>query len=258
MRDDFLDKYPSRERNGAATKIIQEFAMKHAAVDAAIGLAGFLPIPGAAAMSILASLTAQIPLYKLLARKLSIVYELPQDQFSKAMVNGNMALDSGITVATDVGTDLAMQFGSDFLTDVIGELLGEIGIGIGVSFIPILGGFVSMGLDVAIAVTMTWRVGIMVSMYHQNGRRWIDSREETFSRASRLTGGVSPSNEGRVDLNEIPDKNPEIRKVLLEQAMSAVKNLRKFRSDATDKEIDDFLRDKGVPTDIRREAIRKA
>ena len=51
-------------RNALASQTIEQMALSHAAIDVAIGLGGFLPIPGAGTASMLAALTAQIPLYK--------------------------------------------------------------------------------------------------------------------------------------------------------------------------------------------------
>lgn len=69
--------------------------------------------------------------------------------------------------------DVAASLGTEFFKEISGELLRENGLGFFVSWVPIFGGVVSTYLDVTIAWTLTWRVGFMVSAYHENGGKWI-------------------------------------------------------------------------------------
>ena len=48
-------------RNAEAQKVITSYAVKHAAMDVGIGLAGLLPIPGAATAALIAAIVAQAP-----------------------------------------------------------------------------------------------------------------------------------------------------------------------------------------------------
>lgn len=254
-----LGEYDLADRNRRAAEIIQSYAVLHAGTDALLGLGGFLPLPGAAPASMIVALGAQIPIYRSLAGVLSGIYETPEDTISRRYLYGGMALDTALTVAADAATqaasDLASQFGMAFLAEIGSHLLGEMLLGFCGSFVPILGGFLSMGLDVAIAATMTWRVGTMISIYYQNGGRWVRSRKETYPIAKRLTGGLSVKTVDRVDLNKIPKAAPEVFNHLVEQLMQFVQTHKEVGTPR--EKVHEMLVRKAFPRELIDEAINR-
>jgi uncharacterized protein (DUF697 family) len=242
-------------RNQFAAATIQRYATVHALADAGLGLFGFIPVPGAAALSIVAALSVQVPMYQSMARDLSCIYMTPHDEISRGIVCGGIVVDSVLTVSDF----LIDQVGAAFLQDVAPELLSEMGIGFAASFIPFFGGLISTGLDVAIAATMTWRVGTMLCIYFHNGNQWINGRRrDTYERAREMTGGLSPVIDARVDLGDITRENEEPRRYQARQLARYIKRLRAVRADLMDDEIRTELRKEGVPEEVIEEAIRFA
>jgi hypothetical protein len=246
-----LGEYDFPKRNELAKATIQKYAIKHAKLDAAIGLAAFLPIAGAGPATILGSLAVQVPIYKSLARDLSRIYETDYDDFAKAIVKDGIIVGSLAKLTADV----AGEFGSEFVTEIGSELVSEMGIGFAASFIPVIGGLFSMGLDVAVAATMTWRVGTMVAIYYSHGGKWIKDREETYERAKDMTGGLSPAIENRVNLDEIPARNKEVRQYQAKELSRYIKDRMEDRR-LSDEDIRRILKKKNVPDQVIEEVIQ--
>ena len=214
-------EYDIPDRNRLATRMIEDSATAHAIADGGIGMLGFLPIPGAGTASIIATMALQYPVYQSLARKMADVYESPYDSIARGIVLRGVVEGSAI----DLGVALMDELGLDFLQEIGWETVAEGGIGYFASFVPFFGGFVSVGLDVAIAATMTWRVGTMISIYYQNGGAWVKSRRHTYDVAKGLTGDLSPTIKDRVDLNEVPTKVREVREYQIGELMQIVREL---------------------------------
>jgi hypothetical protein len=244
--------YDFPTRNRLAVETIEWYAEKHAIADAALGLIGFVPIPGAAALAVGAALSLQVPMYQALARDLSNIYMAPHDDVSKGIIRRGMKLDVGLSIADF----LVDQLGMAFLKEISPELLSESGIGLAASFFPVFGGFIGIGLDVALAATMTWRVGVMVSMYFQNGKQWLDgSRHETYEASKEETGGLSPTIKDRANLNTIPSKHKQPRQYQAKELATWIRSLRRMRFDITDDEIRKDLRNQGVPDQVIEDSL---
>jgi hypothetical protein len=241
------------QRNSLVMQAITACAAKHAAMDATIGLFGFLPVPGAGPAALVAALIAQVPVYQSLVTQLAAIYETPHDDIVRGIVNKGMAVD---TVAS-IGAELVSEFGVEFFREQAWEILQETSLGFVASFIPILGGFASTGLDVVIAITMTWRVGTMVSIYYQNGGKWVESRRNTYKIAKGLTGGVSAANSGRVDLNSVPWRVKAVGEAQVQQWMRFVSDLIAIAPTATDEMIVDVLTKKGVELEQAKDVVRR-
>lgn len=259
-----LGEYDFPERNRRAAHVIQSYAVGHAALDVAIGVGGFLPIPGAGPAAIAASLLAQVPVYRSMVRELAAVYELPLDNVVRRYEVGGIAADSAMTVAADAGA-LACQefllgeFSVGFFTEIAPTLLGESALGAAFSLIPVVGGFATIGLDVAIAATMTWRVGTMVSTYYQNGRRWVDgNRKRTYDASRDMTGGLSPTIEGRVDLDEVRNRVPEVNEAHVAGALRYIERLRRRVPGVSSESVREDLQESNFPDDVIDEAIRRS
>jgi hypothetical protein len=195
----------------------------------------------------------QIPIYKSLAGDLSRIYEAPLDEVTNVMLRTGVFAGSLAKRAAD----MAGEFGSEFITEVGTELLGEMGMGFAVSFISIIGGLFSMGLEIAVAATMTWRVGTMIAIYYQNGGKWVNSRHDTYERAKDLTGGLSPTIDSRVNLDDISRKIPEVRRYHTEELTRFIVELLGVNSEMSDEKIREILRKKAVPGEIIEEVIKR-
>lgn len=248
-----LGEFDFPERNRLATAAIEKYAVTHATVDAGIGLAGFLPVPGAATASIIASMAVQVPIYRALARDLAQIYESPYDDIAKGIVRSGVVIGS----ALELGSEMVSQFGMEFAQEIGLEVVKEIGFGLFASLIPVLGGFVSTGLDIAIATTMTWRVGTMIAIYYQNGGQWVGSRHQTYEHAKELTGGLSERVEKRVDLDDVPRKVKPVGEYQTSQLMRFVQELLKCAPNLTDAMIREILVTKGVLIEIANDVIRR-
>jgi len=200
------------ERNRQAEQVIRDYARGHAAADIGIGILGTI-VPGATIPALIASIAAQAPaVYQPMTRKLSAIYSAAPDQVTNRVV-------VEAAVVGGVG-DLASEFGREFMGEIALELLGEAGLGAAASAIPFIGGIIAAGLDATIAATLTWRVGTMVAMYHQNDG-WLESRHTTYERAKKMVGGLSPETDNRVNLDDIPSKNQEV----LDKQLAVIKEL---------------------------------
>ncbi|MFZ0771389.1 MAG: hypothetical protein WCA49_17215 [Candidatus Sulfotelmatobacter sp.] len=249
------------DRNARAQEIIQSYSRLHAGMDVAVGLAGLLP--GAAIPALIAAIAAQSPIiYQPMARDLAAVYTVDEDYISQNIeqVRGvlkNAALQTGFL-------DVASEFGTEFIMQIGGELLTEAGLGIMASLcVPVLGGAIGAALDYLIANMMTWRVGIMVSIYYQNGGDWLSSRHETFEEAKRMTGGIATSvgevldakkreRNVRVDLNSLRTKIPQIAELQVRSVKGIIDMMRDAMSND---QIRAALLGKGIPVDIIEKAL---
>jgi hypothetical protein len=191
------------ERNRMAHKVITDYAQGHAAGDIAVGLIGTF-IPGMALPAMIGAIVAQAPLvYTPMAKKLSAIYTAQPDEITAGYVNEAAMIGAG--------ADVAVELGTDFFVHLAPELLSEVGLGGLVTLIPFIGGMLGAGIDAMVASTLTWRVGTMVSMYHQHGDKWLDdSQNATYHRAKDHVGEYLAKTENRVDLNDLPHRNKEI------------------------------------------------
>lgn len=149
----------------------------------------------------------------------------------------------------------------EFMSEIFSELMHEIGVGFVVSAIPIIGGFAAIGLDAALAATMTWRVGTMVSIYYQNGQRWVKDRHSTYEIGKGLVGGLSPIIAERFDLNSIRNRVPEVNETQVRELLRFVWKLHdrvsKKGFTLEDDDIRDSFKDQKIPKDLLDEVIRR-
>ena len=231
-------------RNRKANAIITSYAMKHAATDVGIGVAGFVPIPGAATVALLSAIALQAPLiYTPMTQELAVVYNTSPDSHTKDIIRE--------TVEMGAMADL----GVEFIKEIALDLIMEAGAGVALSAIPFVGGIFAAGLDATIAATLTWRVGTMVAAYYQNGGAWINSRRHTYELASAAVGGFSPQIEGRADVNDFAQKDKTIAGKHLKFALSLVEMMKGVM---TRGQIRDALQAKAVPNWLIESALKQA
>lgn len=152
--------------------IINRYAIRHQTMDIGIGLAGLLPIPGAATAAMVGVIGAQAPLiYQPMVRELANLYLIDPNASTNTIVNQN--------VLAGALAETAAEFGIEFIKETATELLQEQGIGLGLSFIPIIGGIAGAALDAIIAKKLTKIVGAMTLVYLEHRAAWVQSRAQT-------------------------------------------------------------------------------
>jgi hypothetical protein len=245
-----MGEYDLPARNRLAAEAIERYATELSVLVVGGSLAiGFLPRQGDGPASILAATAAQIPVYQAIARELSYIYRTPVEDIAQGIIRDDRSTQSD--------TDLVSEFNRGFLTEIIADLAGEIGIGRAASFVPFIDMALPATLDVAVAVTLAWRVGAMASIFYQYGERWVGSRKETYQRAKSITGELSPATAHRVDLNDIPLKEEVVRRYHLEQTVEFIKSLREAEPTVSSVKLRTILRNKGFPGNITKEALAK-
>lgn len=238
--------YQLPERNLKAQQTIENYALAHAAGDVAAGLLMGL-VPGGGLIATIGCIAAQGPLvYQPMARELARIYQARPDEVTNAII-----VDAWQTGA--IG-DIAAEFVGEFFMEIAPDLAREIGLGGVLGAIPLLGSVVSATLDAIIAATLTWRVGTMISMYYQNGERWVESRHHTYKLTKPMTGW-SPNPTGRVKLDDIPQQCPSVKEGQIEAARLVVEMLVSVCSDK--QQIRQVLLKKGLPEFLVSEAIRR-
>ncbi len=229
-----------KERNRAAETIIEGYAENHALMDVGFGLAGLIPIPGAAVAALGVAILAQGPvIYKPMAADLSAVYRAVPASVDK-IVNEGLALNAVV----DVGGELL----SEFLSEIIGEVISEAWPSSILSFVPFIGGLVAASLDAVIGATLTWRVGTMISIYHQNGGQWINDRKTTYERSKLMVGGFSPRTSNRVKLDSVYTCNPEVKNYQMNTVRALVEMLLSVTKDGN--EIRKALNQRNIPPEL--------
>lgn len=220
---------------------IESWATGHATMDVLIGAAGFLPIPGAGPASMIAAIALQGPvIYQPLAKEIAAIYGRDEDATTKREVV-QTAIAGGVL-------DVAADLGAEFFKEIAGEILRETGLGFFLSFVPVAGGLVSTYLDVKIAWTLTWRVGFMVALYHENGGKWVKSRRHSYDLAKNYMKLRGKNDGPQPQIADFIKSAPEVRtnqeatiammaKMLLESGISKDDVARKLRERGVDEEI---------------------
>ena len=134
--------------------------------------------------------------------------------------------------------------------------------------IPLVGGLIGAALDYVIATAMTWRVGTMVSIYYQNGGKWVGSRKHTFELAKGITGGIefglsdlvskfSGSSRPTMDinLNEISAKIPEVFNSQVRNLRPVVKMMMQMGGA---EKVRQLLKAQGIPEPVIDAALKFA
>lgn len=233
------------QRNQAAHRVITSYAIKHAAMDVGIGLAGLIPIPGAATAALIGAILAQAPLvYGPMTRELALIYNSSPDAQTNSMVIETVEMGA----LADVGVEFIKEIGTDLIT--------EAAAGLALTAIPFIGGLLAAGLDATIAATLTWRVGTMVAAYYQNGGVWIANRKNTYKLASAAVGSFSPKTNDRANLNDFAQHNKTISEKHINFANSLVDMM---KGAALGKEqIRKALQSKQIPPWIIDQALRQS
>jgi hypothetical protein len=183
--------------------LVHSYASRHRIVDMVIGGASnLIPMPGAAFLATAALVSAQTPLvYQPLSKEVASIY-------SKSMSSTESSFSDESNA--DENHEYNKIYDIQFLVEIAQELVSEVTTGSIVAAIPFIGFAAAAAMDAMIAATMTWRVGLMTSIYHCNFGEWLGSRRETFEIAKKHVGPLSARSKNRIQIQEIISKNDEI------------------------------------------------
>jgi hypothetical protein len=161
-------------RNAAAERIIATFCAKHAVVDGLTGfVAGVVPVPFANWGVFGGQLAYQFKkTYPVMLQELADVYQAEPDAAARKIFTRSL-------VKQGLLEGLAQE--------VIGEILGEGTVGLAASGVPWVGAPIGAAVDVFLAVKMTWRVGVLISAYFQNGGYVGGDRKATLKALRPVT-----------------------------------------------------------------------
>ena len=253
-----LDHFAAR--NSLAEQVIAEYAMKHAAMDVVIGIAGtFIPFGGIGAM--LVSLAAQAPVvYQPLVKDLAKIYSASADEFTQKVINKAAIIGAVGDIGSEIlGASLASEFGQEFLLEILHELWPELGLGAVVGALPIIGGVVSAGLDATLAATLTWRVGITTALYFFNGEEWPGgNKKKAYDIAKRKTGTPSPvpSRPGTIG-EDLLRKDQAMWEKNVRAVIQIIRSMKKANSALSKDEMRSLLKEDGYPEGVIEEALRR-
>lgn len=239
--------YAAQDRRHAVEQIISDTAASHALTDFAINLVGLVPIPFVGLAAALGAVAIQAPVfYQPMVKKIGAQYMKPPDENTAAIVTDTTWLGAEY--------DLAVYFGVEFFTDILSEIVTEAGAGWAFSkMIPILGPFLSGGMDAAIAHALTWRVGAAAAAYYENSLRWVGGdRASAYKTAKAWTGKIQDNiGEKRVDLEAIVRSNDEIRSSSRATVLELVRLLRSMSPCPPLNDIRRLLvEEKRIPSDL--------
>ena len=173
-------------------------------------------------------------LYPALATDLAAIYASPPDAFEKLLTETHQdekrfrqaasTVLQSFDEAAQVAVALHGEFNSQFLQDVALDLAGENAPGLLGAAIPFVGALLGGGLDALIAVTMTWRVGAMMSIHVQNGG-FVGSRKETWNivRRGLVRRNMEISRPGL--LTRLREEVPQVKQTLIRTTQEAVAEL---------------------------------
>jgi hypothetical protein len=235
------------ERNALAATIIAASATQAATAKAGMSFEGDA--------TFLAAFGAGQFVDESLARDLTFVYAAPREDISRCLASNG----APPAVPIDVKAELAGLFETKFLAEVGLDLLQEMGRWDVPAFPSRLAAAISITLLASVAATATWRLGVMISIYHQNGGRWIVSRTETYQRAKAMVaGGLSPGVASRANLDDIRLNISEIRDYQTDIAADLVASVLRYAPATHHKMLRRELREQGFPAPIIEAALGKA
>ena len=190
-----------------------------------LGLLGFIPLPGAPTLSLVASIAAQAgvvipPMVNDIGR---IYLASPEDIANKTI--GEFLQSSVSVSAIDIGS----QFGIDMLTPIINEVLAQAGIAVGATAIPIIGAVLGIGVDLYVMPRLTEKIGKATAIYFQNRCRWRNGDQSQTIRDAASIGE---------DLNDIRRNMGDVNDALLSNVVTIVRLVRAMDKDGSKEAMD--------------------
>jgi uncharacterized protein (DUF697 family) len=250
-------------RNRAAETIISETARNHALLDAAVdAAAGLSPIPFTSGVALGGQLLTQVKhIYPQMIKKLAVIYGAePPAQFHEVsdLATVEEALIDALILAAETGlledlageakSELAAEFGQSFLIGLIQEALKESAAGLAVAQIPWVGVPAGAAVAAQLAYKLTWRVGITLSIYFQNGCQFLGGKKATMQlvKTEFVRRPTGPLPDGQLD--SVRRKVPPVMQRLVDHIRMEVNEARLTGTD--DLTVRTSMLGNGYPSDI--------
>jgi len=205
------------KRHLLAQEVLESYANRHRFVDGFVGgISSFVPIPLFSNAASLALVTAQVRVvYRPLSRKIASIYlgKLENEALSfheEAVMDAAQAAAKLAEFENKLNSLQNTLFNLEFLLEILHDVMGETLVGNAISAIPFIGMAASITMDMMIAATMTWRVGMMTALYCCNFEEWLGTRKDTYEISKRFVGPLSIKSKKRVDFSTIFEKNDSI------------------------------------------------
>jgi hypothetical protein len=115
---------------------------------------------------------------------------------------------------------------------------------------------VGTGLGGSLAVTLTWRVGMMAVLFALNDWKWVHNKATTLALARRIVGKPKAEAENRVQLQDILLHLPHLHAQAAAGIAGYVEDWQRIDPSASHAAIREGLRRQGVPADLIEAAMR--
>jgi hypothetical protein len=220
----------------------------------AVGLAS----PGGGIVSLVGQLAMQAPtVYQPMARELAGVYAADSRAIARLDNPTPEKLKALRTPDSEaVGNYLAGEFGYDFLSSTVTNMLPELGISAATNLLPgALRALMGTGLSSSLAVTLTWRIGMMTVLYALNDWKWVHNKTTTAALAHRIVGKPSVTADDRVRLRDMLQHLPRLHAQAAAGIAEYIDEWRRLEPFASDEAIRAGLSRQGVPSHLVEAAL---
>jgi hypothetical protein len=193
--------YGIEDRHRKVEDLIHRKASGHRVVDGVIGFASGL-IPGGIVSTATTTglILAQTRLvYRPLSNQIALIYSASASP-GKNDHNEVNEFEKEERVRAQ-GKAFETLYDLSFLLEILNDMTHDVLVGNALAAIPVFGAVAAAAVDVMIAATMTWRVGLMTALFYSNLGEWIGSRKETFELTKRLLP-LSPKSHARANVSE--------------------------------------------------------
>jgi hypothetical protein len=242
-------------RHDLATRTIESYAAKQPKGDLTTGIAGKV-LPAGGMVRAVATLAMQVAdLYQPLARDLAVIYEVRVEAITKQPI----AADER---SARIGAALAAEFSADYLRGLLQELVPDLwksaAIGTAAGAVPVVGRFLGSGSEGVLTATLAWRVGTMAVLYLLNGEAWLGGKAATYALARSIVGRPNGQIRGRVRLDDIPYRVPEIYWQLVDSLVEDIRALRRADPAIAEERLRALLQRGGAREDQIEVALRES
>ncbi|HWE60806.1 MAG TPA: hypothetical protein VHB98_03770 [Chloroflexota bacterium] len=240
--------YGLSTRHELATRVIESYAGKQPKGGIAMSVARRV-VPAGGIVELVASFALQAPdLYQPMARDLAVIYGVGVEALTQSVI----AADERSARA---GAALAGDLSPEFLRSLIQEIVPELWMSAAAGMVPGIGRWLASAPDAALTATLAWRLGTMAVLYLLNGEAWLGSKADTHVLARQMVGKASGQLRGRVRLDDLPYRVPQIYWHLVDGLAADIQAMRRTDPTITDERIRALLQRAGVRDDQIESAL---
>lgn len=225
-------------RNKQANDIIARYAWGSASLNGGAGLVNLIPLPGVSVFTLVATILAQGPiLFTPMVQEIAEVYMRSTDKTTILIVDENVKLGAYGYITSEIVSGIVAelfrrQLIQAFLKKAIPKLAGETAL----NCLPVVGWLASTSINMAIGISLTWRVGLMTSAYFLNGG-WVNGN-------IKETAKLLPDSRDTNAVLSVPEIQENIITVLLKELK---KVYTKTNGLFSVKQARAYLKSRGVP-----------